>query len=267
MLSRVRLPALLAALVATACARAEEVSVELEPRDETNPLPHGEFIEAPDLGGGGSIQCSYHTQNCPPGEKCMPWANDGGGAWNALKCAPLADDPGRVGDPCTFQGSGVSGIDDCDRGLMCWDVDFETNEGRCIPMIRGSDFNPICDDPLRLPTISGEGVLGLCMPLCSPLLQDCPTGQGCYPLEESFTCLAVATGFPAGSPCEFLNVCEPGTACIDGDALPDCDGPGCCSYFCDTTAPDCPEGQQCTPWETAHPDHPFTANVGVCTGP
>ncbi|MEX1364969.1 MAG: hypothetical protein AB1Z98_17710, partial [Nannocystaceae bacterium] len=31
-------------------------------------------------------QCSLFAQDCPDGEKCMPWANDGGDAWNATIC-------------------------------------------------------------------------------------------------------------------------------------------------------------------------------------
>src|SRR5262245_15971404 len=42
------------------------------------------FVERPD--GGGSNECDVWAQDCPPGEKCMPWANDGGSSWNSLRC-------------------------------------------------------------------------------------------------------------------------------------------------------------------------------------
>ena len=37
----------------------------------------------------GAQECDMWTQNCPEGEKCMPWANDNGGAWNSSKCSPI----------------------------------------------------------------------------------------------------------------------------------------------------------------------------------
>ena len=47
----------------------------------------GAFIQEPD-GGGTDIECDLWGQDCPDGEKCMPWANDGGSSWNATKAAP-----------------------------------------------------------------------------------------------------------------------------------------------------------------------------------
>jgi hypothetical protein len=49
--------------------------------------PSAGFIVDPD-GGGPSIECDQWAQDCPPGEKCMPWANDGGSSWNATRCFP-----------------------------------------------------------------------------------------------------------------------------------------------------------------------------------
>ena len=43
-------------------------------------------------------QCNPFTQDCPEGEKCMPWANDGGGSWNATRCSPISDNPGEPGE-------------------------------------------------------------------------------------------------------------------------------------------------------------------------
>ena len=74
------------------------------------------FIQDPD-GGGVNIECDIWAQDCPDGEKCMPWANDGGNSWNATRCSPLDPNPGQPGDACTVEGCGVSGIDNCDIGL------------------------------------------------------------------------------------------------------------------------------------------------------
>ena len=59
---------------------------------DTTDAGAGFIYGAPD-GGGISFECDLFEQDCPPGEKCMPWANDGGGAWNATRCSPVADNP------------------------------------------------------------------------------------------------------------------------------------------------------------------------------
>src|SRR5689334_19955710 len=70
------------------------------------------FLPAPDLGSG--VECDVWIDDCPVGTKCMPWANDGGNSWNATRCTPLAEDPNGIGEPCTVEGSPVTGIDDCE---------------------------------------------------------------------------------------------------------------------------------------------------------
>ena len=48
--------------------------------------------------------CDLWEQDCPEGEKCNPWANDGGASWNALRCVPIDPNPDGVGEPCTVSG-------------------------------------------------------------------------------------------------------------------------------------------------------------------
>ena len=226
------------------------------------------FIPNPDVGGGTDFPCDTFTQNCPASEKCMPWASDGGSAWNATRCSPVASDPGAVGEPCTIEDSGVSGLDDCERGAMCWDVDPETEHGTCVAMITGSAVHPVCVDPMETPVISGDGALALCIAACRPLEDDCPAGQGCYPTADEFSCVPDASGEggSAGEPCEFINACSLGLACIAADALPDCDGLGCCSPYCDTTRPVCPDGLTCEPWSDETTVLPGGENLGICLG-
>lgn len=260
---------LVLALAATGCRDAGDMEVELEPREIGAPShPQGDFIPPPDdMGGGSSYECSFYVEDCPPGDKCMPWANDGGGAWNATICRPLANDPGGPGDPCVVEGNGVSGIDDCGRGMMCWDVDQDTLEGYCVPFVRGSESNPLCEDPFRYPSISGSGAIALCLDLCDPLAQDCAEGQACYALNDTFACAPDVSGKRGGlgEQCEFVNVCDAGLVCLGAQALPECESAGCCTPFCDVTEPVCPEGLECEPWfEQA--TFPGSENVGVCVG-
>lgn len=118
----------------------------------------------------------------------MPWASDGGNSWNANRCSPLSPTPAAIGDPCTVEGSAVSGIDDCDLAAMCWQVDPETNEGTCIGLCEGSAAMPTCATEGTVCGISNDGVLPLCYVPCDPLAPMCPDGLTCFPLDDAFVC-------------------------------------------------------------------------------
>jgi hypothetical protein len=92
----------------------------------------------------------------------MPWADDGGTEWNATKCSALDPDSKAPGEPCTAEGSGVSGVDDCEEGSMCWDVDPDTLQGFCVAFCIGTEANPSCADPELVCTILD--FLPLCLP-------------------------------------------------------------------------------------------------------
>jgi hypothetical protein len=231
------------------------------------------FIEDPD--GGSATECDLWAQDCPPGDKCMPWANDGGSSWNAAKCSPVDANPQQPGDECTVEGSGVSGVDSCDVSSMCWDVDGETGLGTCVGFCKGSAASPTCEDPKTECSISNDGVLILCLPLCNPLLQDCPDGSACYPEEAGYICSPDASGDQgaAGDPCEYINVCDPGLWCADATAVAGCvGGTGCCTPFCDLDAAtnDCPGaamGEECTGFYEEGEAPPGLENVGGCVIP
>ncbi|MEM7159437.1 MAG: ribulose phosphate epimerase [Myxococcota bacterium] len=229
------------------------------------------FIPVPD--SGTDFICDLFTQDCPPGEKCMPWANNGGSTWNATRCSPIVDAPGSAGDPCTVEGSGTSGLDDCELGTMCWDVDPRTNTGECVALCTGNEVNPICEDPETFCSIPADGALVLCLPRCHPLEDDCEDTQGCYPTHTEWQCIPTATMGDAvyGTPCEFLNGCEQGLICLGPEAFLDCEGPiGCCGEVCDLDDPQCTDADQgmiCTPWYANEDAPPGAENLGVCALP
>jgi hypothetical protein len=229
-----------------------------------------DFITPPD-GVLPPYECDIWANDCPRGEKCMPWANDGGSSWNATKCTPLAEDPNAPGEPCTVQNNGVSGIDDCEARSMCWNVDIETNTGTCVAFCSGSEANPTCESTCEYCTIASEGPLILCLPECNPLAQDCGDGQGCYPTNDTFSCVPDAGGDAGalGEPCEYLNVCDPGLVCGSPEWVPGCRGIGCCMTLCDVLdANACAsafDGAECIPWFDDGAQPPCTAGVvGVC---
>ena len=226
------------------------------------------FITRPD---GGSIdqECSIWDQDCPPGEKCNPRAVDGGSSWNGTRCFPLDPDPDAVGEPCTVTGSPVSGLDSCDVGAMCWDIDPTTQLGTCIAFCAGSPNAAFCASPDMHCRVSGDGILNLCVPNCDP--QDagtCATGHGCYPIYDDFTCAPDASGEDNGGPfdaCEFVNACDPGSACGAAEAVGACsaDASACCTPYCDLNAPSCPKGTSCVPYYDDVP-RPGYEDLGFC---
>jgi hypothetical protein len=218
----------------------------------------------------GAAECDLFAQNCPPGEKCMPWANDGG-PWNATRCSPVADDPTPVGEACTVEGSGISGVDDCDVGLMCWNVD-ENGQGTCEEMCTGSLEAPICDNPEHYCAIANDGFIALCLHACHPLLQDCEVrNEVCYPLNDEWVCAPDPQSSSHGEPCEFLNACGSGTVCIDAAAFSSCEAPRCCSTLCDLDDENADAmcqaldpAQTCEPWYAEGQAPVGYGNVGVC---
>jgi len=227
------------------------------------------FIETPD---GGVAMCDMWTQDCPDGEKCMPWANDGGSTWNATRCSPIDDDPGQPGDECTAEGGGFSGLDTCDLASMCWDVDGETNTGTCVSFCEGSAVDPLCSDPDEVCPITSDGLPILCLPTCDPLLQDCVEGQTCHPKGDGFICFPDASGGMGvfGDPCEYFNECAPGFWCASAESVPGCVGSGgCCASYCNTSAPmsSCEPGTECVSWHEEGTAPTGEEDIGVCVTP
>ncbi|HWB78686.1 MAG TPA: ribulose phosphate epimerase [Nannocystaceae bacterium] len=259
-------------ILSTSVAEAE-VSTAVDTSSSGSVTTVG-FIRNPD--GGGDIECDVWAQDCPVGEKCMPWANDGGHSWNATRCTPLAEDPKQRGEACTAFGSGVSGIDDCDIAAMCWSVDPETLMGYCVPFCSGSEANPVCEHPCDDCVITGAGIPTPCLPRCDPIAQSCDDDDACYPVNDSFACAPDASGElgALGDPCEYINVCAPGLFCANRESVPDCVGSsGCCAPFCDAAAADVCDmilpGTSCVPWyeDGMQPGGCTTSIVGACVLP
>ncbi len=235
------------------------------------------FIIPGDGGPVGTFECDLFAQDCMAGEKCMPWADNGGPAWNSTRCSPLDPNPAQVGDECTVEGTGVSGIDNCDIGLMCWGVD-EAGVGICEDMCTGSSEAPICENPDDTCSIANNGAIVLCLPECDPLLQECEDGQACYPINDAFACAPDASGDDNGAhgdPCEYINSCSPGNICIGAEAHTGCPAAtGCCSSTCSVMDPgsdggcaDLDPGQSCEAWFVEGMAPPGYEDVGVCALP
>ena len=243
---------------------SESTTAERSPSD---------FLPPVDLGTGESFECNQWTQDCPAGQKCMPYSNDGGNAWNATRCSPIAARPAGIDQPCGMLGGPFSGLDDCDFGLMCWDVNHETLTGRCIPMCAGAASNPLCETPDSHCVQSGSGVPNPCLPKCDPLAQDCREGNKCVlTFDGTFLCVpALGDEGEIDTPCGFGS-CAAGLVCVSDEWQP-CpeDSVACCRPICEvgTTGPPCPVLEECVPWEW-FPDGevpPGLEDVGYCALP
>lgn len=230
---------------------------------------------APDQGPGSSQECDIFEQDCPDGEKCVAWAADGD-TWNATRCSPVSDTPDQPGEPCTTEGGGMSGIDTCDIGAMCWNVDAQSNVGECIAMCQGNLLDASCPEAGTVCSISNLDTLAVCVPACHPLMQDCTQNEGCIPTSSGeFACFP-QLGMDAahGETCSGPDTCDPGLLCVDAELHTDCQSDQCCSTYCDTTDPDADTGcegldagQACTAWYVEGRAPTGYDNVGVCATP
>jgi hypothetical protein len=165
-------------------------------------------------------ECDIFAEDCPAGQKCMPFADQGADTWNNLMCVPISPNARKPGDACTVEDSGVSGIDDCELHALCFDVD-DNLQGTCVAMCTGSAQDPVCP-PDSSCTISNGGVLVLCLPTCDPLdINSCEPGDVCVPSDDGFQCVFDASGGGGAlfDECEFLNACDPGLLCVDPDGV------------------------------------------------
>jgi hypothetical protein len=211
-------------------------------------------------------ECDPFAQDCPDGEKCVPYASSGG-VWDANKCVPVTGD-GAPGDPCTWGGI-VEATDDCGADSICWDVMDVDGQliGVCTPLCPGTADMPECD-PGSSCLIAYDGSVTLCLADCDPLAQECGDGLGCFWDGYGFHCIFTTDDIPTGEPCSYINDCAPGNLCADAAALPACDGQACCAAYCELSDPVCAVmGTECIAFFEEGLAPLGYENLGVCAIP
>lgn len=231
----------------------------------------GDGATGSSTGPGPGATCIPLAQDCPAGYKCAAYATEGSPSWNEAKCVPVVGD-GVDGEPCTAEG--LTGVDSCAKGYMCWNIEQETGFGTCVAQCSGTWGEPMCSEPWTTCVFSSLAVLALCLPTCSPLLQMCEVGEMCLPSQvpNSFVCVPDASGDEGQlfDPCEYANACDPGLVCTNPELAVECDpmAPGCCLPFCEIGSDGCPgAGQECLPWYMPGEAPPMLENVGICGVP
>lgn len=141
----------------------------------------GGFIYGSPDSGGTVFECDLVANDCGEGEKCSPWANDGGDEWNATRCVPVAREPVGPGEPCATEGSPVSGFDDCAAGSVCIEVDPTTLMGVCEPLCAAGMDGVLCSDTDQLCVLTGAAGVPFCYTECDPAapLPECPREEVC----------------------------------------------------------------------------------------
>lgn len=227
----------------------------------------------PDLPGEA---CDIWLETCPEGQKCMPVSTIEVGTPDAHRCRPLVPEPDGLYDACTVLGVMFSGLDTCDKHMICMDGDGD-GTGICGGMCIGDDAfgEADCLDPRARCWVYEGGIFNLCHPFCDPLLLECEPGETCSATADPavFICVPDESGEGGWlfSPCESVTECKPGLYCAEAAFASECATPGatgCCLPFCDLTKPEvCPgNGLECLPtfMDEYVPPPPELSHVGLC---
>jgi hypothetical protein len=248
---------------------SSEGSTFTDTDDTTNTTDNtsGSFYAGPSPDYALPAECDPFVQDCAEGEKCVPYASNGG-SWDSTKCVPILGD-GQPGEPCVYGGT-VEATDDCGAESYCWntmDVEGEAI-GVCTEFCQGTPDDPICV-PGSACLISNEASVTLCVPTCDPLLQDCGPGTACYWHETIFICIFTSQEVPLGEPCGYINDCAGGLACMPNEVVPNCGSTSCCASYCSLmeAAPCEAMGAECSPFFDQGMAPLGYEDVGVCILP
>jgi hypothetical protein len=144
-------------------------------------------------------------QDCPDGEKCVPY----GPTLGEDKCVPvMGSNP--PGEQCQYDGP-VRATDDCDESGVCWDHDFD-GDGMCLAFCTGDADAPTCEIRGTTCLVKNNGAVFVCSYGCDPLAQDCSgDGAGCYWVYPGFFSCKFTNGVGGGT-----GVCSYGTRVWEG---------------------------------------------------
>jgi len=138
------------------------------------------FYAGPDVDFGSFNTCDPWMQDCPEGEKCVPYAAESNN-FDSNKCVPVMGDM-PVGESCTATGP-IESTDDCDDSGYCFFV--ADGVGTCQGFCEQSPDDPVCPQAGDSCLIDGDGSVALCVQGCDPMdpeLPECPDGSTCTSL-------------------------------------------------------------------------------------
>jgi hypothetical protein len=238
------------------------MGTETDTDDGTDDVPSegGSFYASPGLDLGGALECDPWFQDCPDGEKCVPYASTGGN-FDANKCVPILGD-GQPGEACTYAGVGEA-TDDCDATSVCSNVELIDGElvGTCTAFCTGTPDQPECSDGSSC-LIANDGSFTVCLHSCDALEQDCEDGFGCVWGGDDFVCLPAPDEQPEQA-CT-AGECPAGSVCVLSSLAPTCDDSACCTAFCSLSEPSCvAPASECVPFFDGPPPAGHE-DIGIC---
>ncbi|MDC0667799.1 hypothetical protein [Nannocystis radixulma] len=222
----------------------------------------------PDVGPGPAFECDPWQQDCPEGQKCNLYSLDGDKELDGAKCVPLVDPAQQQGELCFAEDGYGSGLDDCDAGLVCWDV-APSGAGHCVKMCDSGAGTATCPEG-QLCTQGFGDFNSMCLSPCNPLEQYCIEGELCASGSAGYVCAPDASGVEGQiyDTCKAANACDRGLMCAPPEAAPGCTaGPteGCCLPFCEVGGV-CPDGLECIGLHDPE-QQPGLDAIGMCATP
>jgi hypothetical protein len=119
----------------------------------------GAFLCSTGLG----IECDFWAQDCARGERCSAWSRDGGTRFDDVHCTSVPAETVGVGESCVVEDNATSGMDNCELGSQCLEVDPDTLVGTCRTRCIGSRADPSCEDPDMTCSVVGS-TFAFCLP-------------------------------------------------------------------------------------------------------
>jgi hypothetical protein len=178
-------------------------------------------------------ECHPLEQECGAGYKCGRLIEATNPTVTRTTCVP--DGTRAPGSACSYGDiAAAEGYDDCTAGAVCLlgtcraicDVadELACDGGACT--LTGSYFEEF------------EFQIGMCLPSCDPVEQDCAEADGaCYLVAANLTgvCAPPALGseeLVQGDVCEAANGCATGHGCLLPETIDDPEAPVTCAFFC-----------------------------------
>lgn len=113
------------------------------------------IVETPEY-----LKCDIWEQDCLNSKKCTVSSTDKDEFWNENTCQEFGDR--QKDETCTIYEYYSSGIDNCDKGLVCMASGIEIFKGTCKHICTGTKNNPTCPDKEEKCVFLYGGVLPLC---------------------------------------------------------------------------------------------------------
>jgi hypothetical protein len=181
----------------------------------------------PDMSASGGMpgMCSVVSQDCASGQKCVPKVQ--GVNQTVVGSGCVSTGTVAEGQPCTQNPQGGLLNDNCVAGTVC----DNTGGDSSLHCRKFCNATTACSSTSLKCAAVYTSVWGLCVPSCTPLGTDCPSGNDCSTTFDAvsstansgvFTCKMTGAG-QVNASCSADSDCAANLACVGPKCLPVCD--------------------------------------------